>query len=92
MSTLGNPSRFAGTAVPPEMDHAPADWASDYIIASITLAAPLPPNMPLTDVTPSLVAWTMRDALGYFFLSSANGDQLRGIPEDGFPPLDGINQ
>lgn len=65
----------------------PADWASDYVLASITFAAPLAPNLPLTDESASLTAWTIKDALGHFSLSSAAGDVLRGNLADGIPPL-----
>lgn len=70
--------------------NAPANWASDYIIASISFNAPLAPNMPLTDLTASLTAWTLRDALGYFSYSSSDPDTagyLTGIPPMGVPPL-----
>jgi PEP-CTERM motif len=52
----------------------PADYTSDYIIASITLAAPLAPNLPLTDELSSLIAWTISDSLGNFSFSSTDPD------------------
>jgi hypothetical protein len=86
---IGSPFTFCGWGCPGsgQPENAPPDWAADYIIVSMTFNAPLPPNLPPTDVSSSLIAWTMRDALGYFYLSSTAGDQLRGIPEDGAPPL-----
>ena len=50
----------------------PANYASDYIIASISLAAPLTPNLPLTGELSSLTAWTISDALGSFSFSSTD--------------------
>ena len=84
----GSLFEFCGYGCP---ESAPADWASDYILASLTFDAPLPPNLPLTEVLsspglPGLVSWTMSDFLGTFSLSSADGP-LMGFPEDGLPPL-----
>ena len=50
----------------------PANYTSDYIIASISLAAPLPDSLPLTDELSSLTAWRIGDALGNFSFSSTD--------------------
>jgi len=69
-------------------NNAPANWASDYIIASISFANPLGANLTFADNTFSLLtAWTMKDALGYFSLSSAAGDVLAGDLGEGLPAL-----
>ena len=68
----------------------PGNYAADYITASISFAAPLPPNLPLTNVTPSLTAWSIGDALGNFLYSSGNpstASYLTGHPSSGVPPL-----
>lgn len=86
----GNPFTLCGYGCPgnQQPENAPADWASDYIIATISFAAPLAPNLTFSDdVFSLLTAWSMKDALGYFSLSSAAGDLLNGSPADGLPPL-----
>lgn len=50
----------------------PADYTSDYIIASISFAAPLAPNLPFTNELSSVTAWRIGDALGYFSYSSTD--------------------
>ena len=77
---------FCGFGCP---DHAPVDPRGvDYIIASLSFAAPLAPNLTFADdVLSALTGWTMTDALGSFFYASANGDVLNGLPSDGIPPL-----
>jgi hypothetical protein len=50
----------------------PANYTSDYILASISFAAPLPANLPLTPELSSLTAWSIRDALGNFSFSSTD--------------------
>ena len=49
----------------------PINWQQERIIASLTFDAPLPPNLPPTDIlsspgAPKLIAWTIGDALGFF--------------------------
>lgn len=69
----------------------PGNFTSDYIIASISFAAPLAPNQPETDEYAALTAWTIGDALGNFFYSSTNpatASYLTGVPQNGLPPLE----
>lgn len=74
--------------LPNDPNNAPANWASDYIIASVSFANPLAANLTFTDDTLSLLTgWAMKDALGFFSLSSAAGDVLRGTPDEGIPAL-----
>jgi hypothetical protein len=68
----------------------PGNYTSDYITASISFAAPLAPNLPLTNVTSSLAAWSIGDALGNFLYSSGNPSTtgyLTGYPSKGISPL-----
>jgi len=68
----------------------PANYTSDYIIASISFAAPLVPNLPLTDESAALTGWTIGDALGNFAYSSSNpttATYLTGLPATGIPAL-----
>jgi len=68
----------------------PANYTSDYLIASISFSAPLSDSMSLTDVFPTLTGWTIGDALGNFFYSSSNpgtATYLTGFPSNGTPPL-----
>ena len=68
----------------------PANYTSDYLIASITFAAPLAPGLPYTNETAALTGWTLKDALGYFSYSSSNpntASYLTGYPPLGVPPL-----
>jgi hypothetical protein len=68
----------------------PANYTSDYLIATISFAGPLAPNLPLTDLTASLTGWTLKDALGYFSFSSKDpntANYLTGFPSAGAPPL-----
>jgi hypothetical protein len=60
----------------------PANYTSDYIAASLTFSAALPPNLPLTNElsSPNLVAWTVGDALGYFSYSSADTNAATELP------------
>lgn len=66
-------------------DHAPANWASDRILASLTFADALPADMPFQDVlsSPTLLSWSIGDALGIFSLSSATGGLT--VPSVFFP-------
>ena len=57
----------------------PVNYTSDYIIASISFSAPLGDNLPLTDETSSLTAWTLSDADGYFSFSSTGTTALMGL-------------
>ena len=52
----------------------PANWMSDYDIASITLSAPFAGNLSSVNPTtlPSFLAWTIADNQGYASFSSAN--------------------
>ena len=80
---------FCGYGCP---EDSPINWQQERVIASLTFDAPLPPNLPPTDIlsspgAPKLIAWTIGDALGFFHFSSAAGDTLTGLPEDGVPPL-----
>lgn len=83
----GNPFDFCGYGCPGEggPDAAPANWDEDYLIASLTFADPLPPNMPLTDLLSQVTAWTISDAFGFVSLSSAAGNVLTGV--EGTGPL-----
>ena len=84
----GNPFVFCGFGCPGsgfEEENAPPNWDEDFVMASLTFADPLPANMPLTDVSSSLISWTISDAIGAIALSSAAGDQLTGW--EGLGPL-----
>jgi hypothetical protein len=68
----------------------PANYTSDYLIASISFSAPLGDSMSLTDELPTLTGWTIGDALGNFFYSSSNPSTqtyLTGFPANGAPAL-----
>lgn len=68
----------------------PANYTSDYIIASISFAAPLTPSLPLTNEYAAVTAWTIGDALGNFAYSSSNQSTaayLTGLPAKGIPAL-----
>jgi len=68
----------------------PANYTSDYIIASISFAAPLAANLPLTEESAALTGWTFGDALGNFSYSSSDPSTaayLTGIPADGVSAL-----
>lgn len=66
----------------------PANFTSDYVVASISFAAPLTPNLPLTDLTSSLTAWSIGDAFGNFlYSSSSTPTYLTGFPTMGILPL-----
>src|SRR5262245_36106561 len=69
----GSPFYICGFGCPA---NAPSNWQSDYGIATLMFSAPLPPNLPLTDVRGSLTSWTLRDAFGYVSKSSAAGNVL----------------
>jgi len=58
--------------------NAPANWASDRILASLTFAEALQANMSFQDVysSPNLLSWSIGDAFGTFSLSSATGGSL----------------
>lgn len=66
----------------------PANYASDYLIATVTFNAPLGNSLPLAGQSSSLIAWTIHDALGYFNLSSTDPNaaselvNLTGKPAD----------
>jgi len=67
-------------------EHAPVDPVGvDYIIASLTFAAPLAPNLTFADPVPVPTAWTMTDHLGDFFLSGIG--LPNGLPSEGVPGL-----
>jgi len=72
----GDPFNVCGYGCP---EHAPADPTGvDYIIATLTFAAPLAPN--LVDVSPATTFWTMTDFFGSFFFSGSG--LLPGLPAD----------
>lgn len=48
----------------------PADYTSDYIIASISFADPLGDDLSNVNGLPTLTAWSIADELGYFSASS----------------------
>jgi hypothetical protein len=53
----------------------PANYTSDYLIASFTLSAPPVPNLPnAQNELPFVTAWSISDKLGYFALSSSDPD------------------
>ena len=56
----------------PANGNCPANYTSDYILASFGFSAPLDANLSSVDESssPNLAAWTIRDALGYSFFSS----------------------
>lgn len=69
----------------------PANYTSDYLIASVTFASALPANLALTNETSSLIGWTIQDALGYFSYSSSNpatSTYLTGDPSVSIPPAE----
>jgi hypothetical protein len=80
----GNEFEFCGFGCPdqgPEPDVAPPNWDDDFVIASLTFDAPLAPNLTFDDeVRTGLIAFTMTDKLGTFFLS---GSELPDGEEDG---------
>jgi hypothetical protein len=81
---VGSPFRVCGFGC---AQNAPEDWSSDYIVASISFAAPLQPDLTLSDdVFSTLTAWTLGDALGYASFSSTSAT-LTGIPWEGIPSL-----
>jgi len=79
-SYQGDLFNFCGYGCP---EHAPVDPRGvDFIIASLTFAAPLPANLTFADPVPVPTAWTMTDHLGDFFLSGIglpNGNP-EGVP------------
>jgi len=66
----------------------PADYASDYITASVIFSGPLANSLPLSGQLSSVTAWTVQDALGYFHFSSTDTNaaaelvNLSGQPAD----------
>jgi hypothetical protein len=66
----------------------PANYTSDYIIASVTFNAPVGNSLPLASQLSSITAWTIQDALGYFYFSSTDTNaaaelvNLSGKPAD----------
>ena len=81
----GNTFTFCGFGCPGQSgdDAAPANWADDFILATLTFDGALAPNLTFADdVLANLLAWTTTDNLGTFFLSSALGHTLgwEGLP------------
>jgi hypothetical protein len=64
---------FCGFGCP---DHAPSDpRGADYLIATLTFDDPLAANLTFADdVVSLLTGWTLTDAFGSFYASSANGN------------------
>jgi hypothetical protein len=66
----------------------PADYTSDYIVASVTFSGPLGNSLPLASQLSSVTVWTIQDALGYFHFSSTDTNaaaelvNLSGKPAD----------
>jgi hypothetical protein len=87
---VGNFFNFCGYGCPdqPDIDgnvNAPSNWASDRILASLTFSEALPANMLFQDMlsSPTLLSWSIGDALGFFSLSSATGGLT--VPTEFFP-------
>jgi hypothetical protein len=55
-------------------DNCPANYASDYVTASVTFLSPLGPNLSAANElnSPNLVSWTLGDAFGSLALSSTD--------------------
>lgn len=72
----GNPFTFCGfgcPGTPGNPDAAPSNWDEDYLIASLTFAAPLAPNLTFADdVNAGLLGFTIGDALGEFTTSGGS--------------------
>lgn len=78
----GLPFTFCGFGCPgqPGSEVAPANWNEDFIIASLTFSAPLAPNLTFDDdVRAGLVAFSITDAFGSFFMS---GSTLPDVVDD----------
>lgn len=50
----------------------PANYTSDYLIASFTLPAPLGPDVDAVNELPFVTKWSISDKLGYLALSSSD--------------------
>jgi hypothetical protein len=76
---VGDPFNVCGYGCP---EHAPSNpVGADYIIATLTFASPLAPD--LTDATPVPTAWTMTDFFDAFSFSGV------GVPPDAPPDRPG---